>query len=201
MRNLKERHRRKDSVQVLPKNDERIYIALVDTTGIFASLLHIYLSQKYIHVVLSMDECFDEAYSFGRRNPSIPFFSGFERERKEEILKAFPEASYQIFEIACSKEQKQAIFKTLKRDYKRRKHLHYAVIGLPLIAIHRPFRMKSRFTCSAYIAKLLIDSDVLRFEKHYSIVTPRDFAERLGDNSIYEGKLSDFIRQTAEIQG
>ena len=31
-----------------------------------------------------------EAYSFGRRNPRIPFFAGFEREDKEKILRAFP---------------------------------------------------------------------------------------------------------------
>ena len=51
---------------------EKIYIAFVDTPGLFASALHGYLKQKYIHVVLSLDENLDEAYSFGRRNPAAP---------------------------------------------------------------------------------------------------------------------------------
>ena len=45
-----------------------IYIALVDTPGFFASLIRHYLGQKYVHVVLSLDEQLSEAYSFGRRN-------------------------------------------------------------------------------------------------------------------------------------
>lgn len=48
-----------------------IYIALVDTPGFFASLIRHYLGQKYVHVVLSLDEQLSEAYSFGRRNPYI----------------------------------------------------------------------------------------------------------------------------------
>ena len=44
-----------------------IYIALVDTPGFFASLIRHYLGQKYVHVVLSLDEQLSEAYSFGRR--------------------------------------------------------------------------------------------------------------------------------------
>ena len=57
-----------------------IYIALVDTPGFFASLIRHYLGQKYVHVVLSLDEQLSEAYSFGRRNPYIPLIAGFERQ-------------------------------------------------------------------------------------------------------------------------
>ena len=69
---------------------EKIYIAFVDTPGLFASALHGYLKQKYIHVLLSLDENLDEAYSFGRRNPAVPLVAGYEREDKERILRSFP---------------------------------------------------------------------------------------------------------------
>ena len=59
---------------------EKIYIAFVDTPGLFASALHGYLKQKYIHVLLSLDENLDEAYSFGRRNPAVPLVAGYERD-------------------------------------------------------------------------------------------------------------------------
>ena len=39
---------------------EKIYIAFVDTPGLFASALHGYLKQKYIHVLLSLDENLDD---------------------------------------------------------------------------------------------------------------------------------------------
>ncbi|MFQ9572849.1 MAG: hypothetical protein ACLR0V_02010 [Roseburia hominis] len=81
---------------------EKIYIAFVDTPGLFASALHGYLKQKYIHVLLSLDENLDEAYSFGRRNPAVPLVAGYEREDKERILRSFPDADYMIGAIDCT---------------------------------------------------------------------------------------------------
>ena len=46
-----------------------IYLAFVDTPGLFASMIHRYLKQKYIHVALSLDAELEETYSVGRRNP------------------------------------------------------------------------------------------------------------------------------------
>ncbi|MCD8326633.1 MAG: hypothetical protein LUC90_08135 [Lachnospiraceae bacterium] len=173
--------------------DDSIYIALLDTPGILAAILHRYLNHKYIHVVLSMDEALEEAYSFGRRNPAIPFFARFETEEKEKILKAFPVADYQVYEVKCTSEQKQKLIAWLYRDYARRRSLHYTLIRLPLIAFCFPFEMKNAFTCSAYAAKLLDESGVWEFEKHYSIVTPRDFAEHSGKRMIYEGSLAELV--------
>ena len=57
-----------------------IYIALVDTPGFFAALIRKFIKQRYIHVVISEDAEFKEAYSVGRRNPAIPIFEKIEKE-------------------------------------------------------------------------------------------------------------------------
>lgn len=88
---------------------EHIYIAMVDTPGIFAAVIRRFLRQRYIHVVLGMDAGLEEAYSFGRRNPRVPWFAGFEREDKKKILRAFPTAVYQVCELECSAAQKAGI--------------------------------------------------------------------------------------------
>ena len=67
------------------------------------------MKQKYIHVLLSLDENLDEAYSFGRRNPAVPLVAGYEREDKERILRSFPDADYMIGAIDCTAEQKEQI--------------------------------------------------------------------------------------------
>ena len=105
---------------------EHIYIAMVDTPGIFAAVIRGFLKQRYIHVVIGLDAGLQEAYSFGRRNPRIPFFAGFEREDKEKILRAFPTAAYRVCELACSREQKEEIRERLRQDYKKRLRYHYA---------------------------------------------------------------------------
>lgn len=177
---------------------ERIYIALVDTPGLFAALIRRFLGQKYIHVVISMDERLEEAYSFGRRNPRIPFFAGFEREDKRKILQAFPTADYMVYELTCSRQQKEQIRERLRRDYERRWHYHYAVPGLPFIVCGIPFYCKNQYTCSSYIARLLEEYQVCIPKKHFSLVTPKDFYVYPDKKIIYEGSLAEFVQRTED---
>lgn len=178
-----------------------IYLAMVDTPGIFAYLIRRFLKQKYIHVVLSMDERLEEAYSFGRRNPRIPLSAGFEKEDKEKILRAFPTADYMVCELTCSKEQKEAIQRRLERDYRRRWHYHYAVIGLPFIVCGIPFYQRRHYTCSSYIARVLADNGICISEKHFSLVTPKDFCLYPDKKLVFEGSLEEFIEKGAGIFG
>lgn len=172
-----------------------IYIAMVDTPGIFAYLIRRFLRQKYIHVVISMDEGLEEAYSFGRRNPRIPLSAGFEKEDKEKILRAFPTADYMVCELTCSEEQKNHIRRQLEKDYRRRWHLHYALLGLPFIVWGHPFYQRGHYTCSSYIAKLLKENGIPLCEKHFSLVTPKDFCLYPHKKVVFEGSLAEFIER------
>lgn len=174
---------------------EHIYIALVDTPGLFASLIRRFLKQKYIHVVISMDDRLEEAYSFGRRNPLIPFLAGFEREDKNKILQAFPTADYMVCELNCGKEQKERICEKLRRDYMRRWHYHYAVPGLPFIVCGIPFYYKNQYTCSSYIARLLSENHIQISKKHFSLVTPKDFYLYQDKRIVFEGSLKEFVNE------
>lgn len=170
---------------------ESIYIAFVDTTGFFAFLIRKYLKQRYIHVVLAMDENLMEAYSIGRRNPAVPLFAGMEREDKNSILHKFPDAYYRICELNCTAEQKRQIKERLALDYRRRFHIHYAVLGLFFLVFKIPFYVKDQFTCSSYIAKVLEENGIVISEKHFSLITPKDFLEKKEMKVIFEGPLAE----------
>ena len=172
-----------------------IYIALVDTPGLFASAIRNFLHQKYIHVVLSLDEQLDEAYSFGRRNPFVPLIAGFEREDKEKILRAFPTAEYRVCRLECSVEQKAMIRQRLEEDYGRRFHLHYAVLSLPFIVKGKQFYMKNHYTCSSYLARVLEECGIPVSDKHFSLVTPKDVYEYEDMEVVFEGKLSYLVER------
>lgn len=171
-----------------------IYIALVDTPGLFATIIRRYLKQKYIHVVISMDAGLEEAYSVGRRNPFIPVIAGFEREDKEKICRAFPEAEYLICRINVAEKQKEQIRSTLQNDYRHRYRYHYAVAGLLPIVCGRPFYQKNHYTCSSYIARLLEEQGIRVADKHFSLVTPKDFYLYPDKQKVFEGKLQELIR-------
>lgn len=172
---------------------EHIYLAMVDTPGIFAYIIRRFLRQKYIHVVVSLDAQLEEAYSFGRRNPGLPFFAGFEREDKNRILRAFPTAEYMVCEIECSAAQKERIRDRLREDYKRRLRYHYAVLGLVFIACGKPFYQKNHYTCSSYIARLLHENHIEISPKHFSLVTPKDFYCYPNKRTVFEGRLAEFV--------
>ncbi len=175
--------------------NEKLYIALVDTPGIFAWMIRKTIKLDYIHVVLSLDQNLEEAYSVGRRNPFLPFFAGFEKENPVRILQAFPTARYKIYAITCTKEQKQRIALQLSQCYRNRFRFHYCLLGLPFLLMEKPFYQKNHYTCSSFLARLLEENGVLFFQKHFSLVTPRDFYEYPKQDILYEGALETFCRQ------
>ncbi|MDE6219777.1 MAG: hypothetical protein K2G51_04990 [Lachnospiraceae bacterium] len=168
-----------------------IYIALVDTPGFFAALIRGFLKQRYIHVVIASDAELKEAYSVGRRNPAVPVLAGFEKEDKDRILHTFPSAFYRICELECTDAQKEGIMRRLREDYQRRFHIHYAVIGLPFILFGIPFFIRNQYTCSSYIARILQENGIRISEKHFSLVTPKDFCAYEQMRVIFEGELCE----------
>lgn len=171
---------------------EKIYFALVDTPGIFASIIRKVTGINYIHVVLSLDSRLSEAYSVGRRNPFVPLIAGFEREDTEKIAQAFPTARYRIVSMECTKEKKEQIQKQLLECYEHRFKYHYCIAGLLFILFQKPFYQRNHFTCSSFVAKVLEENGIKLFEKHFSIVTPRDFYELEHTEVVYEGALQEF---------
>lgn len=172
---------------------ETLYIALVDTPGLFSGIIRRVIGIDYCHVVLSLDANFEHAYSFNRRNPAIPWFSGFVREDSEKILRKFPTAWYKVMSISCTAAQKRHIRQTLEDCYQRRRSLHYCVVGLPFLLFGKPFYQKNRYTCSSFIAKLLEEHGIPLFQKDFSLVTPRDFYELTGTRTVYEGPFGEYV--------
>ncbi|MDE7204735.1 MAG: hypothetical protein K2O91_23185, partial [Lachnospiraceae bacterium] len=83
------------------------------------------------------------------------------------------------------------IIRQLREDYQKRFHIHYAVIGLPFILFQIPFFIWNQYTCSSYIAKVLQENGIRISEKHFSLVTPKDFYEYGKMRVIFEGELSE----------
>lgn len=171
----------------------KIYIAFADTPGIFAGMIRRVLKQNYVHVLVSFDERLEEAYSIGRRNPAIPFFAGFERENKRAVLKKFPDAGYMVCSVTCRPQQRQYVEEVMRAAYRNRFRYHYTVLGLPFLLANRPFHQKNHYTCSSWLAKVMEDAGICRWEKHFSLVTPKDFYEFEEKQVIFEGRLSEFV--------
>lgn len=170
-----------------------IYIAFVDTPGFFAFLIRKFIKQRYVHVVISGDADLTEAYSVGRRIPAVPVIAGFEKEDKVKILRVFPTAFYRVCKLPCTVEQRKKIMERLRTDYRRRFRIHYAVCGLLFLVLGIPFYQKDHYTCSSYVARVLSENGISVSQKHFSLVTPKDFSECSGMQQIFEGPLSEMV--------
>lgn len=110
---------------------EKLYLALVDTPGFFASVIRRVIGIDYIHVVLSMDEELNEAYSVGRRNPAVPILAGFEKEDAQKIEQVFPTAKYKVMSIECTKEQKENISSSCRNVFPKDFIIIIVSLGFP----------------------------------------------------------------------
>ena len=128
----------------------------------------------------------------------VPLIAGFEKEDKYKILRAFPDADYLVCSIECSADQKAYIERELNEAMENRFRYHYAVLGLPFILMNVPFYQKNHYTCSSYIARLLEEAGVCTWDRHFSLVTPRDFLEYEKKEKIFEGSLYEL---TAMVGG
>lgn len=171
---------------------EWVYLALVSTPGLFASAIRKALNHDYVHVTLSLDADFKRSFSFGRRDPAVPYFAGFTREDAAEILGQYPGARYRIVSIPCTKDQKKTLECDFRRYYKNRFEYHYNILGLPFVLLNKPFYFKNRYTCSSFLAMLLDRRGILSFDKHFSLVTPRDFYEGLQKSVMFEGYFHEY---------
>lgn len=172
---------------------EKLYLVLIGTPGIFATLIRWFTRLKYIHIVLAMDEELKHGYSFGRRNPKIPILSGFEHEKMDEVVKKFPKALCMVTEIECTKEQKKNVWKRINYYRANAKRYHYTILGLPFLVLGIPFHQKRRYACSQFVARTLEDYGIRKFKKHYSLVTPRDFYEMPDKKILYVGTVEGYL--------
>lgn len=63
-----------------------------------------------------------------------------------------------------------------------------------MILLNIPFYQKNHYTCSSFTANILQENGIALFEKHFSLVTPRDFYELEQTKLVYEGSLHNFNR-------
>lgn len=175
---------------------ETLQLVLVGkTTGIFASLIKAYTKTDYIHIILGLDKDLKYCYSYGRRYPAIPVISGFEREELDKVVKVFPKVIIRVTEITCTPAQKKAIQSRIDYYYKKRFKYHYCILGLPFLLINRPFHQKRHYTCSQFVGKMLLDHKIMTFDKHYTLLTPKDFMLMAAQNITFEGTVQDFIKK------
>ncbi len=173
---------------------KKIFIIASDSGTYFSKFLKVMTQEKYVHISITLEPDFKDIYSFGRKTKyMLP--AGFVNESFEVISELFTGAICQIYELKISNKNYLKIKKILQEEYiNNAVKFRYNIKGLPMINFNISYNRKYHYVCSQFCGKLLSDSKIVDFKKHYSLIKPRDILNIKGLNLIYEGKVVDYLK-------
>lgn len=170
---------------------KKVYVIQMHTKTIPSRIVRLFTRYKYSHVAISLNKNCDYIYSFGRKNLYSILNGGFVMENKYgKFFKRFRDTKCRIYEISVSDEQYHNLVRIIKYMKKNSDSYGYDYLGIVLRYLRIPITFKNKYVCSYFVAQLLEDANVCRFNKKTFFVNPRDFENINGFNLIYTGKYA-----------
>ena len=167
----------------------KIYIIQMHTKTIPARFIKLITRYKYSHIAISFDKCCDTTYSFGRKKYNSIIDCGFvEEHRNGNFFEKFKDTKCRIFELDVTEEQYNKLKEKIIYMKDNQELFKYDFIGIFLRYFKVPISFKNKYVCSYFVAKLLEDSNIYKFNKKIYFIEPRDFENIHNINEIYTGK-------------
>ena len=174
---------------------KKIYIIMSYSGSVFSRFLKFMTKDKYVHTTISFDKNLEQAYSFGRKFLSVPLPGGFIKEDFNKYCNYYTKSVSKIYEIEVDEEKYNNLLNDLNETYINQIHKYrYNIIGLYFIWRNKIMHRKYHFVCTQFCAKILIDNDIIDFNKDYSLVKPYDFLNSNFKN-IFEGKTIEYLKK------
>ena len=166
----------------------KIYIIQMDTKSLTSKFISLFTMYKYSHVAISFNKNCDIIYSFGRRKLYSIFNGGFVVENKNgKFFNRFNNTKCRIYEISVTNLQYNNLLRNIKYMEKYKDTYGYDYLGIVLRYLRIPVTFKNKYVCSYFVAKLLEDNDICKFDKEVFFVKPKDFSNNRNLNLIYTG--------------
>ncbi len=184
-----------------------IYILLTRTNTIFSRVIRFLTAAPFTHAAVSIAQspaafleeagdvlCQTGFYSFGRKNPWLPFPAGFTLESGEGgYLRTFPETQCALLAIDIAEEAYEAICVRLAKMEKTERYYRYNLLGALLCGVGIPFPRRRRYFCSQFVADLLARSGAVALPKPVHLMRPVDFAFLYGARVVYMGTVGELL--------
>lgn len=175
--------------------DNKELFIVVTQTGTFVSrVIRFVTKAPYNHVSLSLDKNLDKMYSFARLNPPHIFPSGFMQETMtNSLFGIIDNVPCQIYRVCVSDKQFETVSKMIAAFNEIANEYKFNVLGFVSMFFRFRLRRAKRFMCSQFVAYVLSNSDVMNFDKDYSLVTPEDIRTNEHLSIIFDGNLKEYI--------
>jgi hypothetical protein len=170
-----------------------IFILLTDTGTWFSRMIKLYTKAPYNHASISLDENLKELYSFGRKVYYNPLSAGFIKEGVDHGVFFYKKnTKCMIFKLTVCETQFDRLTKNIAHVNSFKKQYRYNLLGIMAIAVNKRLVRKNAFTCSQFVASMLVMSGIHQFEKYIELVTPEDIMKIARLEMVFEGKLREY---------
>lgn len=170
--------------------EKKVYILLTDTGSFLTKLIKLYTKKPYNHASVAFDFELSEVYSFGRKKLGNPFNGGFVKENVR--LGLFKEANCAVYSLSVTDGQFQKMEQFIQEMEEQKECYRYNFWGLFGFIFNKPIKREKAFFCSQFVASVLKECGIMKFEKPLSLVAPSDLQERAELKLVYEGKLKEY---------
>ncbi|MBQ8642273.1 MAG: hypothetical protein IJ480_08660 [Clostridia bacterium] len=179
-----------------------VYLLLTRSATLFSRLIRLFTSAPYTHVSISVAsdptafprDPAGSFYSFGRKNPYLPFPAGFIRENREGgYFQRFPHTRCVLLAVDVSDGAYASICSRLSKMEICADIYHYNLLGALLGSIGVVYEKRRRYFCSQFVGDLLTRSGAVRLPKPVSLMQPIDYAFLCGVRVLYTGSVGELM--------
>lgn len=172
-----------------------IYIVFSQTGTWLAKVLKIITKEKYVHVSLSLDDTFNNMYSFGRINPNNPLSGGFVQESfNEGIYKKKYNSECKIYKLTINEVQYKKLIEEIERFVDSNVQYKYNLIGLFAASLNIKLKRKRHYFCSQFVSEILKEAEILKEDIFPGTFKPNDFDKfNILEEEIFKGYIRDYV--------
>ena len=178
---------------------KQIYVFLSKPNTFISSLIGLGTRSKLSHVSLSLNDKFDEMYSFARKGVRI-FPAGFKRENiREAVFLKNSERYCEVKSLFITDEEYETLLKTLSEFCENEKYYKYSYLGAFLcwIRVKKKSKNDKKYFCSQFVSKIL--SEYLNIKIPYipELMRPKDILKIEKLIPYYNGTICDLIEKAS----
>ena len=137
---------------------------------------------RYCHASIGLEEDPNTFYSF--------VFKGFIEEKISRYVQAGRgHCPCQLYELETSEKVYAALKERIASYVERKKELRYTKLGLILGLMQIPYKKKSHYVCSQFVAEVLKKSEAVALQKRTCLYRAKDLCKLPGLRLIFQGPL------------
>lgn len=171
-----------------------IYLVLTRTGTVMSKTIGLITGKRYTHVSVASNIMLTDMYSFCRDKREAPLPANFNHEDIDtEVFGACRTIPSEVYRIPVTYEQLEKYNDVIRHFIINRESYTYDIGALFLMALHIPYNMRNKFTCSVWVGFVLGKSGIKHdIKKHPSLIEPENFRSIRNAELIYKGDLKKY---------